>query len=433
MTTRRAALAAATTAFTVSVSLAGAGPARAVAGTERGSAVAVVVAWNRAMVSGLEQAQAGGPVSGRFGAIVQSAVFDAVNGVTGRYTPYFEPGRAPADSSAGAAAIGAAHQALLLLFPSQQPAYDALLTRTVAELPQRDQAAIDRGLVWGAKVAEDIVGWRAGDGFTTAPPPYTPSSDPGRYQPTPPAFGPPVLRQFATMVPFTMTSPAQFLPPPPPALTSARYARDVNEVKAYGSLDSTVRTAYGTQTAMLWAADSPTALWNPVADTLILRRHLNMSAAARLLARVNLAIGDAGIAVVNAKNYYDTWRPVTAIQHADTDGNPATAADPTWQPLLDTPAFQEYPSAHSGLSGAAAAVLAHQFGDDSKFHISTPLLPGVVHYFHSFTAGLAEVAQARINAGFHFRFSCDTAAMMGRQIAAWVITTQMQRVHKHQH
>jgi membrane-associated phospholipid phosphatase len=133
--------------------------------------------------------------------------------------------------------------------------------------------------------------------------------------------------------------------------------------------------------------------------------------------------------VVNAKNYYDTWRPVTAIQKADTDGNPDSTADQTWQPLLTTPPFQEYPSAHSGLSGAAAAVLANQFGDRTKFQISTPLMPGVEHTFHSFTAGVAEVAQARINAGFHFRFSCNTAATMGGDIAAWVITTQMQHVH----
>jgi hypothetical protein len=231
------------------------------------------------------------------------------------------------------------------------------------------------------------------------------------------------------MVPFTMTSPSQFLPPPPPALTSALYTRDFNEVKAYGSLNSTVRTAYGTETAVLWQSDSPTDLWDPVADTLILNHHLGLSEAARLLARMNLAIGDAAIAIYNAKNYYDTWRPITAIQQADTDGNPYTVADPTWQPLLTTPSFQEYPSGHLGLSGAAASVLAYQFGNHTRFQISTPLMPGVVHSFRSFADGLAEVTQARINAGFHYRFSCDVAAAMGRDIAVWVIATQMRRLH----
>ncbi|HEY3089788.1 MAG TPA: vanadium-dependent haloperoxidase [Jatrophihabitantaceae bacterium] len=430
MTARRTAFAAAATAAIFAISLVTGAPALAARDTGHASEVQVLLTWNQAMMSSLQLADAGGPVAGRFGAIVQSSVFDAVNGVTGRYAPYFETDRAPDDTSAGAAAIGAAHEALVLLFPSQQATYDALLTQTLAELPRCDQGAVDRGLAWGTKVADDIAAWRASDGFATVPPPYQPTPVPGRWQPTPPLFGLPVLRQFATMVPFTMTSPAQFLPPPPPALTSARYAQDVNEVKAYGSLDSAVRTAYGTETALLWASDSPTDLWNPVADTLILRRHLDLPEAARLLARVNLAIGDAGIAVVNAKNYYDTWRPITAIQQADTDGNPDTTADPTWQPLLTTPPFQEYPSAHSGLSGAAAAVLAYQFGNDTKFHISTSLMPGVVHSFDSFTAGVAEVTQARINAGFHFRFSCNTAAAMGRDIAAWIITTQMRSVDR---
>ena len=194
-----------------------------------------------------------------------------------------------------------------------------------------------------------------------------------------------------------------------------------------------MRTAYGTETALLWAAGSPTGLWNPVADTLILDRHLGLSEAARLLARMNLASGDAAIAVCNVKNYYDTWRPVTAIQQADTDGNPATIADPNWQPLQDTPTFQEYPSGHVGLSSAAADVLADQFGTHTTFQISTPLMPGVVHTFHSFTNGIAEVTQARINVGFHFRFSCDTAAAMGREIATWITTTQMRRIHRRTH
>ncbi|MBO0881637.1 MAG: vanadium-dependent haloperoxidase [Mycobacterium sp.] len=430
MTPRRSVSAAATAALVLTIPLATAAPARAAHDPEHGSDVAILVTWNHAMVSSLEQAPVTpGPVAGRVSAIVQSSVFDAVNGVTERYTPYFETPQAPSDTSAGAAAIGAAHEALTLLFPAQQATYDALLTQTVAELPPCDQGAIDRGLAWGKKVADDISAWRADDGFTTVPPPYQPTPVPGHWQPTPPLFGPPAFRQFATMVPFTMTAPDQFLPPPPPALTSVQYAKDFNETKAYGSSNSTVRSAYGTETAILWASDSPTDLWNPVADTLILRHHLGLSAAARLLAQLNLAIGDAAIAVYNAKSYYDTWRPITAIQQADSDGNPDTTADPSWQPLLNTPSFQEYPSGHSGLSGAANAVLAAQFGNHTAFQISTPLLPGVVHSFNSFADGIAEVAQARIDAGFHFRFACDAAAAMGREISAWVTTTQMQPVH----
>jgi membrane-associated phospholipid phosphatase len=209
-------------------------------------------------------------------------------------------------------------------------------------------------------------------------------------------------------------------------LTSARYAADYAEVKAYGRIDSTVRTAEGTETARLWAADGPQDLWDPVADALITAGDLELTDAARVLAQTDIAMVDAAVAVWDAKNYYDTWRPITAIEHADADGNPATDPDPTWQPLLNTPPFQEYPSGHAGISQAGAAVLASRFGDATAFSISTPNMPGVVHSFTSFTAGVAEVTTARIDAGFHFRFSCDVADVMGRQIADYVTRNTMQ-------
>jgi membrane-associated phospholipid phosphatase len=150
-----------------------------------------------------------------------------------------------------------------------------------------------------------------------------------------------------------------------------------------------------------------------------------------VLAQTNIAMVDAVAAIWDAKNYYDTWRPITAIQHAAADGNPATDPDPAWQPLLNTPPFQEYPSGHAGISQAASAVLAHRFGDKTAFSISTPNMPGVAHSFASFSAAVAEVTDARIYAGFHFRFSCDTADVMGRQIANFVTTTTMQPRHHH--
>jgi hypothetical protein len=427
MTLYRTTVLAAGTAALLASSLITGAPVLAERSTGHSSGVEALVTWNQAMISGFDQAGVGGPPAARMAAIVQASVFDAVNGVTHNYTPYFETGDAPRQTSAGAAAIGAAHEALVLQLPAQQPTFDALLQTTVAELHCSDPSAIANGLAWGAKVADDIAAWRASDGFTTAPPPYQPTPLPGRWQPAPPAFAGPTLRQFATMVPFTMRSPSQFVPPPPPALTSRRYARDFNEEKAYGSLNSTVRTAYGTESAQLWQAGSPTSLFNPVADSLIMQHHLGLSDAARLLARMNLASADAAIAVWYAKNYYDTWRPITAIQHADTDGNPATAPDPNWQPLENTPPFQEYPSGHVGLSSAAAYVLADQFGNDNTVQIATTFMPGVVHTFHSFSDAIAEVIQARIDIGFHFRFSCNTAAAMGREIATWVAATEMRR------
>jgi membrane-associated phospholipid phosphatase len=317
---------------------------------------------------------------------------------------------------------------LLDFFPDQQSTLDELLSQTVAELPGAGAAAQHRiasGLNWGAKVADDIVQERSTDGINTTPPPYTPSGLPGRWQPAPPTNAGPTFRQFATMVPFAMESPGQFLPPPPPALTSAHYAQDLAEVEAYGSAVSTVRTPYQTETAQLVAAASPTEFWNQVADAMIRQYGLGVSAAAQVLARVNIAQADAAIAVWNAKNYYDTWRPITAIRQADTDGNPATQPDPGWTPFFGTPPFQDYPSGHAGVSSAGAAVLADRFGAENTVVLYAAALPGVVHTFSSFGAAVAEIGSARVWEGIHFRYSCDAAITMGQQVAAYVDSHDM--------
>jgi hypothetical protein len=361
----------------------------------------------------------------RIGAIVQASVFDAVNGVTRRYTALHVTTSAPAGASAAAAAIGAAHEALTALFPAQQTSFDSLETATVGELTD-DPTAVSTGLAWGAVVANSILAWRAGDGFNATPPTYVPSPLPGRYQLTPPLFKAPLFRQFTNMTPWAMTSATQFSTPPPPALTSARYARDYDEVMTYGSADSTARNAFDTETARFWQSDTPVAIWDRVADDLITGDpHLGITATARLLAQANVAMADAVIALWTAKNLYDTWRPITAIQAGDTDGNPRTTADPTWQPLLTTPSFQEYPAGHPGVSAAAAGVLADQFGNDTSFTAISATTPGVTRTFSSFRAGVRQVIDARVFGGIHFRFAGKAAVAVGAQIAQWTVETQM--------
>jgi hypothetical protein len=306
---------------------------------------------------------------------------------------------------------------------------------TLAQLPGHGNSPrVTRGLQWGSSVADDILTWRASDGIAATLPPYVATPEPGRWQPTqpaPPGVDPtqPLLRQFAIMRPWAMTSPDQFLPPPPPPLTSKRYARDFAEVKSMGSATSTERTPFQTDTALFWASDSPNTLWNRVTDSLRSVHRMPLTAAARLFARENIAMGDAVIAIWNAKKYYDTWRPITAIQQAGTDGNPATAPDAAWQPLVPTPLFQEYPSGHAGVSQAAAAVLAHYFGNRTSFTMTSPNLPEVTRSFRSFSAAAAQVRSARVLDGIHFRFGCDAAGSIGRAMARNVIATQMLRIH----
>jgi hypothetical protein len=200
-------------------------------------------------------------------------------------------------------------------------------------------------------------------------------------------------------------------------------------VKALGSSTSGVRTPFQTETAKFWAADTPAAIWNRVADDLAERQDASMLTNARVLALMNMALADAVIAVWNAKNTFDTWRPITAIQQAATDGNADTSPDPAWTPLITTPAFQEYPAGHPGVSNAGASVLAHFYGNDTTFTATSFGLPGVEHSFSSFSSAVAEVENARIWGGIHFRFACDAAVGMGAQVADYVVSNKLLRVH----
>jgi hypothetical protein len=403
-------------------------PPAAAAAAGPGTAQAdTVTQWNLTMIAGLEAAAIPPPPAARIGAIVQAAVFDAVNGIARRYAPYHVGPAALAGASRDAAAAAAADTALAALIPAQKPLFDAQLAATLAQLsddPAHPGPSVRRGLAWGTTVAGDILAWRADDGFTAPPPPYTVGTAPGDWQPTPPAFlGPPaapLFRQFATMTPFALTSPSQFAPPGPPPLDSARYAQDLAEVQALGSATSTTRTAEQTQTALFWQDDTPAAMWNRVADQLAQASDLPLAPNARLLAQVNIALADATIAVWSAKNHYNFWRPVTAIR---------ATADPAWTPLLPTPAFQEYPSAHSGVSSAAATVLASFYGNTTGFTVTSAGLPGIQRDFTTFSSAVQQVEEARIYAGFHFRFSCTDAATLGAQVARYVTSTLMQPLH----
>jgi PAP2 superfamily len=388
----------------------------------------VVTDWNRTMIDALETAKTPPPPAARVAAIVQSSVFDAVNGIERRYTPVHVEPAAPRGASRAAAAAAAAHEALVALFPAQQAMLDQRLADSLAHLGRGHDESVARGLAWGKEVADEILAWRAGDGFGAVLPQYVPVNAPGRWQPTPPTMGPPLFRQFAAMTPFALASPSQFLPAGPPPLTSERYARDFNEVKALGSATSALRTPEETETAKFWQLDTPAAMWNRVADDLADAHHASLSRAARILARMNIALADTTIAIWNAKNVYDTWRPITAIQAAASDGNPDTSPDPDWAPLLPTPQFQEYPSAHSGVSRAAASVLASFYGNDTSFRIVSAGLQGVERDFTSFSSAVAQVVDARIFAGFHFRFACEDAVRMGSNVANYVDETVARRV-----
>ena len=392
-----------------------------------------VTEWNDNMFNAILTARVGAAPASRLAAMVQSAVFDAVNGVYRRYASIYVPPEAPPGTSARAAAVQAAYGVLVRLFPAQQATLDAQRASSLAALDDDGDGVFGRsvecGLAWGQYVADEIWVWRSADGFSITPPPYLGSTNTGVWRPTPPGFLAGATPQLAYTAPWAIDDPANFLPPGPPALGSTRYAIDFAEVQLMGRVNSATRSADGTLLSVLWNGNTP-GLWNRVAVQLVERNDLSLLEKARVLAAMNVAIADAVICCWRAKYTYSFWRPVTAIPLAETDGNDATIADTTWTPLLTTPNHPEYPSGHSSQSGAASAVLAAFFGDENEFVLTSETTPGVTRPFSSLSAAALEAADARVFGGIHFRSACVDAQAMGRQVAVYVLANAMQRVRR---
>ena len=370
-------------------------------------------------------------------AIVQAAVHDAVNGITGEYATYLSPGPAPANASPEAAAIAAAHHALRDLFVSQAGALDALYSTS---LSGRGLSADDPGVGYGRLAAAAILAARADDGSAQAQYLYTApgAGTPGVWVPiSGAANAQALLPGWGGVTPFVLKSGSQFRPDPPPALDSEQYAEDYNEVKLVGALNSTVRTSEQTQIARFWLA-SPTAIWNPVLRQVVASRDLDLSAKARAYALFYLAASDASVACWDAKYAYNFWRPQAAIRGGDSDGNDLTVGDENWLPLHPTPRHPEYPSGHTSNSGAMATILAHLFGDDPGVRIEvtlpqpSPPTP-ITRRWNSFSEGLEEVIDARVYSGIHFRTADEVGARLGRQVAHFVSTQALRSCRKGGH
>ena len=384
-----------------------------------------VTDWNATAENAVKTAALNPGVQGRFMAIVHTAVYDAVNGIVHKYTPYFVTDKAPRGAQPEAAVVQAAYTTLKTLFPAQTATFDAQLVDSLAKIPgnRGDSVSIARGRAWGEHVANKILAWRSADGFSASLPGYLGGGAPGvwRSPPTPTnpdGTLPAVFPQMAVLVPFAMSSPSQFRPGPPPALTSAQYAADVNEVRAIGHLDSAVRTPEQTHLALLWQATGA-AEENRVARSVVPPEN-SLVDNARLFALLNIVACDAIIAGFDSKYAYNFWRPYHAIHLADTDGNPATAADPAWNSLFLSPRHQEYISNHAVFTGAFMHVLARELGNEHTFTLVAVDYPSFTWTFNRFSDATAQVKEARIWAGIHYRNSCNVGEAVGLQIADYV-------------
>ena len=387
--------------------------------------------WNQNVFTAVFTAKTTPLFTTRVTALVQSAVFDAANGVYNRYTPVHVPPAAPNGASARAAVVQAAYASLLNLYPAQKPALDAQRAASLAPLTDGDGTfgqSVQRGLGWGQYVADQIWAWRSADGITPNPPAFLGGTNIGQWRPTPPAFASGAGPQFAYMTTWVIPSREPFRPGGPPALPSAQYAADLNESQLMGRSSSAARTGDQTLLSIFWNGNTA-GFWNRTALQMAERYDLSLLEKAHLLALMNLAEADAVLCCWESKYTHVLWRPITAIPFADFDGNAATTGDSTWTPLLITPTHPEYPSGHSSASGACAGVLAAFFGDGNEFSVTSELTPGVTRYFSSFSSAVDEVRDARVFGGIHFRSACSDGQAMGQRVADYVVANALQRIH----
>jgi membrane-associated phospholipid phosphatase len=388
----------------------------------------VVTDWNAAALDAIRLARTAPPSASRVLAILHVSIYDAVNGISRRNRTYFVPSAVPASASPEAAAAAAAHRVLVTFFPDRVAEFDVLLATTLSTLRNGPQRA--SGVVWGKFVAEQILAWRANDG-ANAIVPLPVGGTPGTWVPTPPGFAPYLLPQWGMVAPFGMVSSDQFRPAGPPRLDSATWAADYLEVKALGAATGSSRTREQSEIAQFWAdgagTETPPGHWNHIAQEVAAMTGLPLEESARLFALLNIAMADAAICAWDAKYTYNFWRPVTAIRAGDTDGNPATAPDPTWASFIVTPPFPDYVSGHSAFSAAAATVLALFYGtDDIPFSTGSDAMPGVFRSFPGFSAAAVEAATSRIYGGIHYRFASQDGLDAGSQIGAWTFVNYLQ-------
>lgn len=390
----------------------------------------VVTDWNEHALDAIRADRTAPPRSSRALAMVHLAIYDAVNGILNTHEYYLVAPGAEDNASVEAAAAAAAHAVLSGLFPAQNAIFDAKLATFLETID--DGASKDDGVAWGEKVGAAVLAARAHDGSQLEIS-YTPGTDPGDWQPTPPGFAASLMPQWPYVTPFGIRSAAYYRGDGPPALTSAQYTADFIEVKAIGSATSALRTAEQSEIALFWVNGPGTATppghWNSIAQVVAQEQLNTVAENARLFALLNIALADAAIVAWDNKYAYNDWRPVTAIRAADTDGNDATEADPEWISFIPTPPFPDYTSGHSTFSGAASKVLELFYGrDDIAFETNSDANPEIVRSYESFSQAADESGKSRVYGGIHWEYSNQDGLSSGRAIGEYVSQTQLQEI-----
>jgi hypothetical protein len=387
-----------------------------------------VIAVNTAIANGQNPfAQA------RSAAIVQLAVFESVNAITGEYHPYLGTIVAPPGASADAAAIEAAYRVLRTYFPGSSWTLDADRANSLVSIPD-GQAKID-GIATGEAAALAMIALRTNDG--SSPPQFKIPEPPvpGKWQATPScpvvngiAVG--IAFQWKNVTPFGISNASDFLLEPPPALTSHEYAKAYNEVMTVGGINSTERPPDRANVALFYAASSPTLVFNQVLQQVAQEHGRSLSENARALALMNMAMNDSLVASFLNKYHYNLWRPETAIRAGDTDGNPKTDPDPSFVPFVPTPCFPSYPSNHGSAANGAALILIRLYGEVGHFiTLSNPAVPNIVLQYTTFKQITDDISDARVYGGIHFRTDQVAGARLGKAIGKAVYRNNLRRMH----
>jgi PAP2 superfamily len=387
-----------------------------------------VIAVNTAVTNGQNPfAQA------RSAAIVQLAVFESVNAITGEYHPYLGTIVAPPGASPEAAAIQAAYRVLSTYFLTSATTLAAERAKSLASIPD-GQAKTD-GIATGDAAALAMIALRANDGSSPAQFKIPGPPVPGEWLATPScpivngvAVG--IAFQWQNITPFGISRVSEYLLDPPPALTSHEYAKTYNEVMTVGSINSTERPQDRANVALFYAASSPTQVFNQAVQQVAQERWHSLTENARALAVLNMAMNDSLVASFFNKYYYNFWRPETAIHAGDTDGNPKTDPDPSFAPFVTTPCFPSYPSNHGSAANGAAEVLRRIYGEGGHFMtLSNPAVPDIVLQYTTFDQITDDISDARVYGGIHFRTDQVAGERLGKAIGKAVYKNNLRRMH----
>ena len=406
----------------------------------------IVVDWNRIMADTIraDTVYQNPGMASRTMAMMNLAIYDAVNEIEPRYQPFYQHDPAPQGASAEAAGIQAAYRVLSSIYTDQQALLDSERANLLLTIP--DGPAKTTGLKYGDQVGKHVVNLRADDGFDNIVN-HIPSGEPGHWEPDPEnpdqeAWGP-LWGELST---FGIQNTDQFFPPEMPAMTSQQYTDAFNEVISLGAKESTTRTDEQTEIGLFWAYDrlgmgTPIVLFNQILRTIATNEGNDLLDNSKMFAMAATSMADAGITAWDSKFVYDFWRPISGIRRADEDENPDTSPDREWVPLGApggvapdgtiindfTPPFPTYVSGHASFGAAMFEALAEFYGTDAiSFEVTSEELSGTVRSFDSLSAAAAENGRSRVYLGIHWFFDDTKGQEMGVDVSDYIAANYFQ-------